>query len=58
MFFSDIVFAGNGNAGQQGSGGWLGSMLGGGWGIRADSGAVVTPQTALALTAVQRANCR
>ncbi|MFZ6813742.1 phage portal protein [Undibacterium sp. Rencai35W] len=55
MFFSDIVFAGNGNVTQQGSGGWLGSALGGGWGIRADSGAVVTPQTALALTAVQRA---
>lgn len=55
MFFSDIVFAGNGNLAQQGSGGWLGSLLAGGWGTRADSGAWVTPQTALALTAVQRA---
>jgi HK97 family phage portal protein len=54
MFFSDIVFAGNGNITQQGGGGWLGNFLGGGYG-RSDAGAWVTPQTALALTAVQRA---
>lgn len=54
MFFSDILFAGNGNVAQQGGGGWR-SLLAGGWGTRADSGAWVTPQTALALTAVQRA---
>ena len=54
MFFSDIVFAGNGNVLQQGSGGWVGNFLSG-WYGRANSGAVVTPQSALALTAVQRA---
>ena len=54
MFFSDIVFAGNGNITQQGGGGWLGNFLGGGYG-RSDAGSWVTPQTALALTAVQRA---
>jgi HK97 family phage portal protein len=54
MFFSDIVFAGNGNVTQSGSGGWFGTYLAGGYG-RAESGAMVTPQTALALTAVQRA---
>lgn len=54
MFFSDIVFAGNGNVTQQGGGGWVGNFLSG-WYGRADSGALVTPQTALALTAVQRA---
>lgn len=54
MFFSDIVFAGNGSVTQQGGGGWVGNFLSG-WYGRADSGAVVTPQTALALTAVQRA---
>jgi HK97 family phage portal protein len=54
MFFSDIVFAGNGNITQQSSGGWLGNFLGGGYG-RSDAGTWVTPQTALALTAVQRA---
>ena len=53
MFFSGLVYAGDGATGRS-DGGWMGASLFG-WGGRSDSGAFVTPQTALALTAVQRA---
>lgn len=54
MWFSDILFPGSGNPASGTGGGWLGAFLGSGYG-RAATGATVTPQTALALTAVQRA---
>ena len=49
MFFSGLVYAGDGATGRS-DGGWMGASLFG-WGGRSDSGAFVTPQTALALTA-------
>lgn len=52
MFFSQF-FGGNGAYLPAGNGGWVGSMLG--WGGASDAGPLITPQTALALTAVQRA---
>ncbi|MDD2728181.1 phage portal protein [Malikia sp.] len=52
MFFSQI-FSGSGALMPAGSGGWLGSSLVAGG--TSEAGPVINPQTALALTAVQRA---
>jgi HK97 family phage portal protein len=52
MFFSQI-FSGSGAAVPAGSGGWLGSALS--VGGSSEAGPTINPQTALALTAVQRA---
>lgn len=52
MFFSQI-FSGSGNLLPAGSGGWLGSALA--VGGRTDAGVSINPQTALAITSVQRA---
>lgn len=54
MFFSQF-FAGNGSTSiVSGQGGWIG--LSGGNGGQSEAGITITPATALALTAVQRAN--
>lgn len=52
MFFSQF-FSGSGNIAPAGAGGWLGSMVG--LGGPSEAGPTINPQTALALTAVQRA---
>lgn len=52
MFFSQI-FSGGGNLLPAGSGGWLGATLAGGG--KTDAGPTINPQTALAITSVQRA---
>ncbi len=52
MFFSQI-FSGSGGLAPAGGGGWLGSALAAGG--PSEAGPVINPQTALAITAVQRA---